>query len=109
MLIDLTKGSIDLLHKMTPKAFVVPYLLSTFKNLFLSCSKCQLSRPLTEKLKIGVNFNSINNLDVSDVRVRRQLIQVSFGLQTKSVQTQTDMINKVTIERFTIILNDENC
>ena len=33
--------------------------------------------------------------------------QVCFGLQTKSVQTQTDMITNVTIERFTYSLNGE--
>ena len=34
--------------------------------------------------------------------------QVCFGSQTKSVQTQTDMITNVTIERFTTNLNGEN-
>ena len=61
-----------------------------------------------EKLKIAVNYNSINNLDVSGVPVRRRLPQVCFGSQTKSVQTQTDLITNVTIERFTNILNGEN-
>ena len=66
-----------------------------------------MSGPLMEKLKIAVNYNPINNLDVSGVPVRRRLPQVCFGLQTKSVQTQTDMITNVTIERFTNILNGE--
>ena len=61
-----------------------------------------------EKLKIAVNYNSINNLDVSVVPVRRRLPQVCFGSQIKPVQTQTDMITNVTIERFTNILNGEN-
>ena len=60
------------------------------------------------KLKIAVVYNSINNLDVSGVPVRRRLPQVCFGSQTKSVQTQTDLIINVTIKRFTNILNGEN-
>ena len=55
-----------------------------------------------------MNYNSINNLDVSGVPLRRRLPQVCFGSQTKSVQTQTDMITNVTIERFTNNLNGEN-
>ena len=61
-----------------------------------------------EKLKIAVNYNSINHLDVRSVPVRRRLPQVCFGSQTKSVQTQTDMVTNVTIERFTNILKGEN-
>ena len=61
-----------------------------------------------EKLKITVKNNSINNVDVSGVPVRRRLPRVCCGSQTKSVQTQTDMITNVTIERFTKILNGEN-
>ena len=62
-----------------------------------------------EKLKIAVNFNSINNLDVTCVPVRRRLPQFCLGLQTKSVQTQTDiMITNVTIEPFINIFNGEN-
>ena len=61
-----------------------------------------------EKLKIAVNYNSINNLDVSVVPVRRRLPQVCFGSQIKLVQTQTDMIINVTFEGFTNILNVEN-
>ena len=108
VLVEFTKESTDLLNKMTSKAFVVPCLLSTFKYLILGCSNYELSGPLMEKLKIAVNYNSINNLDVSGVPVRRRLPQVCFGSQTKSVQTQTDLITNVTIERFTIILNGEN-
>ena len=108
VLVEFTKESTDLLNKMTSKAFVVPCLLSTFKYLILGCSNYELSGPLMEKLKIAVNYNSINNLDVSGVPVRRRLPQVCFGSQTKSVQTQTDLITNVTIERFTNILNGEN-
>ena len=60
-----------------------------------------------EKLKNAVNYNFINNLDVSRVPVRRRLPQVCFGSQSKSVQTQTDLITNVTIERFTNVLNGE--
>ena len=73
----------------------------------MGCSNYQQSGPLVEKLKKAVNYNSINNLDVSGVPVRRQLPQVRLGLQIKSVQTQTDMITNVTFERFTNILNVE--
>ena len=61
-----------------------------------------------EKLKSAVSYNSINNLDVSDVQVRRRLPQICFGLQTESDQSQTDMITNVTIELITNTLNDEN-
>ena len=61
-----------------------------------------------EKLKIAVNYNSINSLDVSGVPVCRRLPQVCFGSQTKSVQIQTDLITNVKIERFTNILDGEN-
>ena len=60
-----------------------------------------------EKLKITVTYNSINNLDVSGVPVRRRLPRVCFGSQSKSVQTQTDMITNVTVERFTNVSNVE--
>ena len=79
-----------------------------FCNHSIDNEKHELSGPLMEKLKIAVNYNSINNLDVSGVPVRRRLPQVCFGSQTKSVQTQTDLITNVTIERFTNILNGEN-
>ena len=104
VLVEFTKESNDLLNKMTSKAFVVPCLLSTFKYLILGCSNYELSDPLMEKLKIAVNYN----LDVSGVPVCRRLPQVCFGSQTKSDQTQTDLITNVTIERFTNILNGEN-
>ena len=55
-----------------------------------------------------MNYNSINNLDVCGVPVLRQLPQVCFGSLTDFVQTQTDMITNVTLERFTIIMNGEN-
>ena len=96
------------LTSMTSKAFVVPCLLCTFKYLILSCSNYELSGHLIEKMKIALNYNSINNLDVSGVPVCRRLPQVCFGSQTKSVQTQTDLITNVTIERFTNFLNGEN-
>ena len=35
------------------------------------------------------------------------VFHIADGYQTKSVQTQTDMITNVTIERFTYILNGE--
>ena len=73
----------------------------------MGCSKYHLSGPQLEKLKIAVNYNSINNLDNSVVPVRRRLPQVFFGSRTKSVQTQTDLITYVTKERFTNILNGE--
>ena len=60
-----------------------------------------------EKLKITVTYNSINNLDVSGVPVCRRLPRVCFGSQIKSVQTQTEMITNVTVERFINILNGE--
>ena len=107
MLIEFTKQSTDLLNKITSKAFVVPCLLSTFKYLISGCSNYELSGLLMEKLKIAVNYNSINKLDVSGVPVRRRLPEVCFGSQTKSVQTQIDMITNVTIERFSNIFNGE--
>ena len=95
------------MNKMTAKAFVVSYLLSTFKYLILGCSEYQLSGPLIEKLKIAVNYNSNSKLEVSGVPVRRRLPQVCFVSQTKSVETQTELITNATIERFTKILNGE--
>ena len=63
-----------------------------------------------EKLKIAVNYNiSINNsTDIGGIFLRRRLPQVCFTLQTRSIQTQTDLITNLTIERFTNILNDDN-
>ena len=55
-----------------------------------------------EKLKIAVNYNnSINNsTDIGGASLRRP--------QTRSIQTQTDLITNVTIERFINILNGDN-
>ena len=104
MLVEFTK---NLLNKITSKAFVVPCFFYTTENFILGCFKYQLCGPLMEKLKKADNFNSFNNLDVGGVPLRRRLPQVCFGLQTKSVQTQTDMITNVTIERCTNNLNGE--
>ena len=95
---------------MTSTTFVVPCLLSSFKHLKLGCSKLHLSGPLIEKLKITVNYiNSINNsTDIGSAPLRRRLPQVCFDSQTRSIQTQTDLITNVTIERFINILNGDN-
>ena len=108
VLVEFTEESTDLLNKMTSKAFVVTCLLSTFKYLILGCSNYEFSGPLLQILKIAVNYNSINNLDGSSVPFCRLLPQVCFCSETKSVQTQTDMITNVTIEHFTKILNVKN-
>ena len=107
VLVEFTKEYTDLLYKMTSKAFVAPCLLFTFNYLVFGCSNYQLSGPLMEKLEIAVNYNSINNIDVSSVPVCRRLLHFCFGSQTKPVQTQTDMVTNVTIGRFTDILNCE--
>ena len=107
VLVEVTKESTNTLNKVTSKAFVVLCLLSTFKFLIFSCSKYQMSGPLMEKLKKTVNYNSINNLDISGVPVCSRLPPVCFGSQTNFVQIP-DMITSLTIERFTNILNGEN-
>ena len=63
-----------------------------------------------EKLKIAVNYNiSINNsTDIGSGPLRRRLPQVCFASQTRSIQTQTDLITNVTIERFINLLNGDN-
>ena len=63
-----------------------------------------------EKLKIAVNYNnSINNpTDISSASLRRRLSQVCFASRTRSIQTQTDLITIVTIERFIDSLNGDN-
>ena len=64
MLVEFTKEFTDSLNKTNSKAFVVSYLFPTFKYLIFGCSNYEMSGPLMEKLKIAVNYNSINNLDV---------------------------------------------
>ena len=110
VLIEVTKDCVDVVNKMTSTTFVVPCLLSSFKHLILGCSKLHLSGPLMEKLKIAVNYNnSINNsTDIGSAPLRRRLPQVCFALQTRSIQTQTDLITNKTIERFIMILNGDN-
>ena len=63
-----------------------------------------------EKLKIAVNYNnSINNsTDIGGASLRRRLPQICFASQTRSIQTQTDLITNVTIECFINILNGDN-
>ena len=63
-----------------------------------------------KKLKIAVNYNnSINNAtEIGSAPLRRRLPQVCFASQTRSIQTQTDLITNVTIERFIIFLNGDN-
>ena len=61
-----------------------------------------------EKLKLAVNYNSTNNLDTAGVSLRKPLPQICFASQIRSIQTQTDLITNVTIERFIRILNGEN-
>ena len=108
--IELTKDCVDVVNKLTSTTFIVPCLLSSFKHLILGCSKIQLSGPLVEKLKISVNNNnSINtSTDIGGAPLRRRMPHVCFALQTRSIQTQTDLITKVTIERFINILNGDN-
>ena len=110
VLIEVTKDCVDVVKKMTSTTFFVPCLLSSFKHLILGCSKLHLSVPLMEKLKIAVNYNnSINNsTDIGGASLRRRLPQVCFASQTRSIQTQTDLITTVTIESFINILNGDN-
>ena len=61
-----------------------------------------------EKMKLAVNYNSTNNLDTAGVTLRKRLPQICFASQTRSIQTQTDLITNVTIERFIRILNGDN-
>ena len=61
-----------------------------------------------EKKKLAVNYNSTNNLDTAGVTLRKRLPQICFASQTRSIQTQTDLITNVTIERFIRILNGDN-
>ena len=61
-----------------------------------------------EKMKLAVNYNSTNNLDTAGVSLRKRLPQICFASQTRSIQTQTDLITNVTIERFIRILNGDN-
>ena len=63
-----------------------------------------------EKLKISVNYNnSINtSTDIGGASLRKRLSQVCFASQTRSIQTQTDLITNVTIECFINILNGDN-
>ena len=63
-----------------------------------------------EKFTIVVNYkNYINNsTDIGSAPLRRRLPQVCFASQTRSIQTQTDLIAYVTIERFINILNGDN-
>ena len=110
VLIEVTRDCVNVVNKMTSTSFVVPCLLSSFKDLILGCSNFHLSGPLMEKLKIAVNYNnSINNsTDIGGASLRRRLPQVCFASQTRSIQTQTDLITNVTIERFINILNCDN-
>ena len=61
-----------------------------------------------EKMKLAVNYNSTNNLDTAGDTLRKRLPQICFASQTRSIQTQTDLITNVTIERFIRILNGDN-
>ena len=108
VLIEVTKECTKAVNKMTLKSFIVPCLLSSFKCLIMRCSKHHLSGPLMEKMKMAVNYNSTNNLDTAGVSLRKRLPQICFASQTRSIQTQTDLITNVTIERFIRILNRDN-
>ena len=110
VLIEVTKDCVNVVNKMTSTSFVVPCLLSFFKHLVLGCSKFRLSGPLIEKLKTAVNYNNCinNSTDIAGASLRRRLPQVCFASQTRSIQTQTDLITNVTIERFINILNGDN-
>ena len=109
-LIELTEDCVDIVNKLTSTTFFVPCLLSSFKHLILGGSKIQLLGPLTEKLKFAVNYNNFINTstDIGGAPVRRRLPHVCFALQTRSIQTQTDLITNVTTERFINILNGDN-
>ena len=61
-----------------------------------------------EKMKWAVNCNSTNNLDTAGVSLRKRLPQIFFASQTRSIQTQIDLITNVTIERFIRILKGDN-
>ena len=110
VLIEVTKNCVDVVNKMTSTTFVVPCLLSSFKHLILGCNKFHLSAPLMEKLKIAVNYNnSINNsTDIGGASLRRRLPQVCLASQTRTIQTQNDLITNVTIEIFINILKGDN-
>ena len=106
VLIEVTKNCVDVVNKMTSTTCVVPCLLPAFKHQFLGRSKFPLSGPLMEILKTAVNYNNSKNnpTDIGGASLRR-LPQFCFTSQTRSIQTQTDLITNVTIERFIITLN----
>ena len=93
VLIEVTKDCVDVVKKMTSTTFVVPCLLPSFKHLIWGCSKLHLLN---------------NSTDIGGASLRRRLPQVCFASQTRSIQTQTDLITNVTIERFINILNGDN-
>ena len=61
-----------------------------------------------EKMKVAVNYNSTNNLDTAGVSLQNRLPQICFTSQIRSIQTQTNLITNVTIERSIRILNGGN-
>ena len=64
-----------------------------------------------KRLKITVNYNNnfINNsTDIGGAPLRRIMPPVCFASQTRSIQTQIDLITNVTIERFINILNGDS-
>ena len=63
------------------------------------------------KTIIAVNYNSVNNLvfgGSSSGTVCKRLPQVCLTSQTRTFQTQTDLITNVIIERFTHNLKGEH-
>ena len=65
-----------------------------------------------DKMIIAVTYNSVNNLDIggsSSGTVRKRLPLVCFTSKTRTVETQTVcLVTKLTIQRFTQILNGEH-
>ena len=105
MMVEFTKESTDLLNKLfqKPSSSLVFSIQSKISFLVASSINFPTFWPSDGKIEKGCQLY----LDFSGVPLRRRLPQVCFGLQTKSVQTQTDMITNVTIERFTYNLNGE--
>ena len=87
---------------MTSTTFVVPCLLLSFKHLIKGCRKFRLLGPLMEKLKTAVNYNNSNDnsTDIGGAPLRRRLPQVCFASQTRSIETQSDIITDVRTEHF---------
>lgn len=107
VLADLESSSSDIAKSLGVKPYVVPCLLTTFRLLIFPSNDIVLFGSVMEKLQAAATYNSVHELDLGNVSLRKRLPHICFS-QKKTAASQTDLLPSATIERFIKLMHGPN-